>query len=196
MQWIRIRALIIKEFLALLRDPRGRSILIGPPIVQLFLFSYAATLEVTNVDIMVLNRDAGSWGQELLHRIEGAPTFRTVSHAWRPDAVREAIDTQKAIAAVEIGPSFSRDIDSGLPTDIGVILDGRNSNASQIVAGYIDEIVAGLIADTPAGRRSASSAIDVVPRNWFRPPDLREFAMTPIRRSSAVLWRERPFRCG
>ena len=53
MQWIRIRALIIKEFLALLRDPRGRSILIGPPIVQLFLFSYAATLEVTNVDIMI-----------------------------------------------------------------------------------------------------------------------------------------------
>ena len=179
MRWIRIKALIIKEFLALLRDPRGRSILIGPPIVQLFLFSYAATLEVTNVDIMVLNRDAGSWGQELLHRIEGAPTFRTVSHAWRPDAVREAIDTQKAIAAVEIGPSFSREIEAGLPTDIGVILDGRNSNASQIVAGYVDEIVAGLVADTPAGRRSASATIDVVPRNWFNPNLIYRWFMVP-----------------
>ena len=29
----------------------------------------------------------------------------------------------------------------------------------------------------------------------FRPPDLNEFAMTPIRRSSAVLCRERPSRC-
>ena len=28
-----------------------------------------------------------------------------------------------------------------------------------------------------------------------RPPDLNEFAMTPIRRSSAVLCRERPSRC-
>ena len=81
MRWIRIKALIIKEFLALLRDPKGRAVLIGPPIIQLFVFAYAATLEVTNVDIMVLNRDAGSWGQELLHRIEGAPTFRTVTHA-------------------------------------------------------------------------------------------------------------------
>ena len=134
MRWMRIKALIIKEFLALLRDPRGRSILIGPPIVQLFVFAYAATLEVTNVDIMVLNRDAGSWGQELLHRIEGAPTFRTVTHAQHPDAVREAIDTQQVIAAVQIGPSFSRDIEAGLPTDIEVILDGRKSDASRLSA--------------------------------------------------------------
>ncbi|MGC1356183.1 MAG: ABC transporter permease [Xanthobacteraceae bacterium] len=187
MRWIRIKALIIKEFLALLRDPKGRSILIGPPIIQLFLFSYAATLEVTNVDIMVLNRDAGSWGQELLHRIEGAPTFRAVAHAEHPDAVRGAIDTQKAIAAVEIGPSFSRDIEAGLPTDIGVILDGRKSNASQIVAGYLDEIVAGLVADTPAGRRSASAAIDVVPRNWFNPNLIYRWFMVPNIASIALL---------
>jgi ABC-2 type transport system permease protein len=179
MRSIRIKALIIKEFLALLRDPKGRAILIGPPIIQLLVFSYAATLEVTNVDIMVLNRDAGIWGQELLHRIEGAPTFRTVAHAQHPDAVREAIDTQKVIAAVEIGPSFSRDIEAGRPTDIGVILDGRKSNASQIVGGYLDEIVAGLAADTPTGHRSASAAIDIVPRNWFNPNLIYQWFMVP-----------------
>lgn len=179
MRWMRIKALIIKEFLALLRDPRGRAVLIGPPIIQLFVFAYAATLEVTNVDIMVLNRDAGSWGQELLHRIEGAPTFRTVTHAQHPDAVREAIDTQKVIAAVQIGPFFSRVIEAGLPTDIEIILDGRKSNASQIVGGYLDEIVDGLAADTPAGQRSASAAIDIVPRNWFNPNLIYKWFMVP-----------------
>ncbi len=179
MRWIRIKALIIKEFLALLRDPKGRAVLIGPPIIQLFVFAYAATLEVTNVDIMVLNRDAGSWGQELMHRIEGAPTFRTVTHAQGPEAVRDAIDAQRVIAAVQIGPSFSRDIEAGLPTDIEVILDGRKSNASQIVGGYLDEIVMGLAADTPAGQRSASGAIDIVPRNWFNPNLIYQWFMVP-----------------
>ena len=42
--WTRLRALVVKELLAVLRDPRGRAILIGPPIVQLLVFSYAATL--------------------------------------------------------------------------------------------------------------------------------------------------------
>ena len=179
MRLIRVKALIIKEFLALLRDPKGRAILIGPPIIQLFVFAYAATLEVTSVDIMVLNRDAGFWGQELLHRIEGAPTFRSINHAQSPDAVREAIDTQQVIAAVQIGPSFSRDIEAGLPADIEVILDGRKSNASQIVGGYLDEIVSGLAADTHAGRRPAAAAIDIVPRNWFNPNLIYQWFMVP-----------------
>ena len=96
-----------------------------------------------------------------------------------PSAVREAIDTQQVIAAVEIGPSFSRDIEAGLPTDIEVILDGRKSNASQIVGGYLDQIVAGLVADTPAGQRSASAAIDIVPRNWFNPNLIYQWFMVP-----------------
>ncbi len=46
MWWARLKALIVKELLAVLRDPKGRAIVIIPPLVQLFVFSYAATLEV------------------------------------------------------------------------------------------------------------------------------------------------------
>ena len=166
MWWTRLKALIVKELLAVLRDPKGRAILIVPPIVQLVVFSYAATLDVTNVDIAVLNRDSGRWGQELVHRIDGAPTFRTIARAENQAAVRDAIDMQRALAAVQIGPSFSRDIEAGLPADIQIILDGRRSNASQIVGGYLNQIVAGLAADTPAGERAARTSVGVVPRSW------------------------------
>ena len=47
----RLLAIIIKELWAVLRDPRGRIILVVPPILQLVLFSAAATLEVKNVTI-------------------------------------------------------------------------------------------------------------------------------------------------
>ena len=43
---IRLRAQIVKELLCLLRDPKSRSIIIGPPLIQLLLFSFAITLEV------------------------------------------------------------------------------------------------------------------------------------------------------
>lgn len=49
----RLRALIVKELLAVLRDPKGRMILILPPLVQLLVFSYAATLEVRNFDVLM-----------------------------------------------------------------------------------------------------------------------------------------------
>jgi ABC-2 type transport system permease protein len=53
------------------------------------------------------------------------------------------------------------------------------SNASQIVGGYLDEIVTGLAADTPAGQRSASAAINIVPRNWFNPNLIYQWFMVP-----------------
>ncbi|MGE6782714.1 ABC transporter permease [Ensifer adhaerens] len=179
MWWTRLRALIVKELLAVLRDPKGRTVLIVPPLLQLLVFSYAATLEVTNVDVLVLNRDNGHWSQDLVQEIQGSPTFRSVRFTNSPDDVRLAIDTQKVIAAIEIGPTFSRDIEAGFPAEVQVILDGRRSNASQIVSGYLGRIVGTLAADTPAGKRMASDAVTVVARNWFNPNLTYQWFMVP-----------------
>ena len=179
MWWTRLRALIVKELLAVLRDPKGRTVLIVPPILQLLVFSYAATLEVTNVDVLVLNRDNAHWSQDLVQEIQGSPTFRSVRFTNSPDEVRLAIDTQKVIAAIEIGPTFSRDIEAGLPAEVQVILDGRRSNASQIVSGYLGRIVGALAAETPAGKRMAADAVTVVARNWFNPNLTYQWFMVP-----------------
>ena len=179
MRWTRLKALIVKELLAVLRDPKGRVILIVPPLLQLIVFSYAATLEVTNVDVIVLNRDAGRWGYELVQRIQGSPTFRTVSLTASPDDLHQAINRQTAIAAIQIVPTFSRDIEAGQPTDVQIILDGRRSNASQIVSGYLNQIVSGLSAATPSGQRSGSGIVSVVPRNWFNPNLIYQWFMVP-----------------
>jgi len=179
MWWIRLKALIIKELLAVLRDPKGRAILIGPPIIQLLVFSYAATLEVRNVDVLVLNRDGGHWGYELAQRIDGAPTFQRIYHAQSPAALHDAIDRQRVIAAIHIGPTFSRDIEAGRPADVQIILDGRRSNASQIVGGYLNQIVAGVAAATPAGIKAATAGVSVVARNWFNPNLNYQWFMVP-----------------
>lgn len=167
--WTRLLALIVKELLVVLRDSRSRAILIVPPIAQLLIFSFAATLEVKNVDVVVLNRDEGQSGVELVHRIEASPTFRTVVPVHDPAELHHAIDHQSAIAAIEIGPSFSRDLAAARPASVQVVLDGRRSNASQIVDGYLGEIVNGFIADENTRARRVASVPRVVPRNWFNP---------------------------
>ncbi|MGO4437160.1 ABC transporter permease [Rhizobium sp. RAF56] len=179
MWWTRLKALIVKELLAVLRDPKGRMILIGPPILQLFIFSYAATLEVRNVDLMVLNRDSGHWGQELVERIQGSPTFRSISFADNQVAVHDAIESEAVIAAVSIGADFSRNIEAATPADLQIILDGRRSNASQIVAGYLNEIAGRLAAETPSGKRAAAQTVQTVPRNWFNANLTYQWFMVP-----------------
>lgn len=165
----RIIALIIKETLAVWRDPKGRAVLIVPPLLQLILFSYAATLEVRNVSVAVLNLDHGRWGHELVARIEGTPTLAHVHHLSGRGEIAPLVNQQKVLAAVTIDADFSRRIEAGLPGKVQVILDGRRSNAAQIVNGYIAAIAQGLDAEIAgrAGRKATEDA--VVGRNWFNP---------------------------
>jgi len=175
----RLRALIIKELLAVLRDPRGRMILIVPPILQLFVFAYAATLEVKNVDIALLDRDRGAWSQELVRRIEGTPFFRAILPVDAPEALRDAIDRQQVLAAVQIGPGFSRDIAAGRPADVQVILDGRRSNASQLTGNYVSQIVGGMALDAASPDGVADRPDAAVPRFWFNPALDTQWFMVP-----------------
>ena len=166
--WERIFALIIKELLAILRDPRGRLVIIVPPILQLVVFSYAATLEVKNVDIAILNRDSGKWGQELVQRIDGAPTFRKLVRTGDDKTLHDLIERQQVIAALQIGPTFSRDIEARRMGNVQIILDGRRSNAAQIVSSYLTQIIATLADDLATPQQKASS-VGIAPRYWFNP---------------------------
>jgi ABC-2 type transport system permease protein len=165
----RILALIVKELLAALRDPKARIVLIAPPIVQLFVLSYAATLEVKNVDIALLDRDAGYASHELVQRIEGSTTFRHVLRVDSLDELHEAVTMQRVIGAVHIGPSFSRDVAARRPARVQVILDGRRSNAAQIVGGYLTQIAETFAADLTQSPRRAPAGPVIVARNWFNP---------------------------
>jgi ABC-2 type transport system permease protein len=167
--WTRLLAIIVKELLIVFRDSRSRFIVIGPPIVQLVVFAFAATLEVKNVDIVVLNRDEGPAGIELVRRIEGSPSFRTVTPVHDPSELQQAIDTERAIAAVQISPTFSRDLIAGRTSSVQILLDGRRSNAAQIVNGYLREILNTYVADENESARHVPSVPRVVPRNWFNP---------------------------
>lgn len=163
--WRRLKALIVKELLAVLRDPRSRMILIGPPLLQIFVFSYAATLDVTNIDLGVVNRDGGRWSAEFMQRIDGAPAFREIKPMMRLEDAREALDNRRVIAVLNFDQDFSRNVAAGKPAEVQVLLDGRRSNASQIVLGYLSTIA----NDVSASIRIADEARTepIVVRHWF-----------------------------
>jgi ABC-2 type transport system permease protein len=175
----RIAALIVKELLAILRDPKGRMVLIVPPVFQLLVFAYAATLEVRNVDIAVLDRDHGAYSHELIARVEGSPTFGEVLRVSDLAALHAAITRRRAIAALHFGPTFSRDISARRPASLQLVLDGRRSNAAQLVAGYVNQIVDGMASDRLGGTRRAAAAPRIVVRNWFNPSVITQWHTVP-----------------
>ncbi len=165
----RIAFLIIKELLAVWRDPRSRMILIVPPIVQLVIFAFAMTQDVTVIRMAVLNRDLGEPSRALIARFSGAPYFAAVTPVAGEAAARAALDAGDAILVLEIGADFSRDLAAGTPARVGLLLDGRRSNAAQIVEGYAERIIDRFNQDLRAqGNRPPPSTV-LVSRAWFNP---------------------------
>jgi len=163
---IRLRSIIIKELWAILRDPRTRIILLVPPIVQLLIFGLATTLEVKNMTLGVLDRDGGAWSQELLQRVAGSPNVTRIIPLKNEQDLREAIDRQHVIAALRFDSHFSADVASGRGGVVGLVSDGRRSNAAQIVSGYLDQIAAGVGASVSKTQTGSSSSGGSVVINW------------------------------
>jgi ABC-2 type transport system permease protein len=175
----RLLALMWKELLALLRDPRARIVVVAPPILQLFLFTFAATQEVTNVSLGVLDQDGGRWSTELVSRFAGSPVFTRIVRLQTSDELKAAVDARRVLLAIRMDERFSRDVEAGRPADVQVILDGQRSNASQIAAGYVLRMVDRFNRDLAAGGNSAATVDIVTVRHWFNPNLLARWFIVP-----------------
>jgi len=163
----RLVSLILKELVSYLRDPRTRFILVGPPLIQLFVFSFAATLEVRNVPVAILNDDGGYFSRELVSRIRHSEFVGRVRYARSLGDLEELLDARKVLLGVHFDSEFSRALGAGGTASVQLLVDGRRANAGQIAVGYMAAIVATFDAEIdPAVRRvPAEPAI----RHWFNP---------------------------
>ena len=170
----RMATIVRKELLVLLCNKVSRMLIIVPPLMQIVIFGWAATMEVRNVDVAVLNHDSGNWSREIIRAVQGSPTFRSVTFLTGEEEIRPVIEKQKALFVLVFDDTFSRRADAGAPTQLQVILDGRRSNAAQIAAYYLETIIRSIGEATPMGQASlaASSGVphlNVRVRCWFNP---------------------------
>lgn len=165
----RIFTLVYKEFLAIWRDRKSRFVLIIPPLVQLCIFAFAATLDVKNISIGIWNRDEGEKGFELIERFYHSKTFKTITYLQSEKDFTLFMDNQKGVVILSLDEQFSRNIDSGKKAKVQCILDGRKSNTAQIVFGYITTIVDQFSKDIALNYDIQPPSVKLVDRNWFNP---------------------------
>lgn len=165
----RLKAIILKEIWALLRDPKGRIILFAPPLLQLLVFSFATTLDVNDARIGILDRSGGVHSAELVQQISASANFAEIRRLSSHGDLARAIDDQEIIAAIIFEPTFDRNLTKGKTATVGVILDGRRSNASQIVAGYISRIIASANVSASKQAATVTSGARSIVTNWYNP---------------------------
>jgi len=179
----RILALIAKEFQIILRDPKSRFIVIGPPLIQFFLFGYAATFDVTNVRYALLDQAGTSESRELAAAFSGSESFELVRSLHASQDIDPAIDSGEVRMVIWINGDFSEKLVHGEKAMIQIIVDGRNSNVAAVSLGYANRIISGFNRDWlthhPGTVRRVS--LEPVERAWFNSNLLsRWFIVAPL----------------
>jgi ABC-2 type transport system permease protein len=162
---IRLIALIKKELYAIMGDTQSMRMLIAPVIMQLLLFPFAATLEVKNNTLAVLDEDGGPASAEIVQRLTQTPAFKRVILLNGDAQMRTFIDSQEALLVLRFPADFSQSVRLGHPQPIQAIVDGRRSNSGQIAATYVQNILSQV--PVPGAVHPPTATISV--RHWYNP---------------------------
>ncbi|HXE75690.1 MAG TPA: ABC transporter permease [Candidatus Xenobia bacterium] len=148
----RLYQMLIKEFIQVVRDKRMRFILVVPPMVQMLVFGYAATFEVHNVPMAVLDLDHSQESRELVSRFTSSPYFAVRGHLADERQLRQWIETEQAVLVLHIHPGFARKLRKGQTAPLQVVVDATNSNTALIALGYVNQIAQRFAADYQSDR--------------------------------------------
>src|ERR1017187_1694342 len=173
----RMKQMVIKEFIQVFRDKRTRFILIGPPIIQMLVFGYAATYEIHHVPTVVVDLDHSQESRDLVSRFTSSPYFDVQHELTDSRELGDLIEQGKATVGVEIDAGFAQQLRKGQTAPLQVIVDATNSNTALIASGYISQIALGFERDYQQDRidRIAPQLIEVMPsvvlepRPWYNP---------------------------
>jgi pyoluteorin transport system permease protein len=176
---LRIVALIRKELLAILKDPRSRITLFAPPIFQCLIFGYAASFDLNSVPYAVLDQARSAASQDLLARLDGSGVFARVANLYRANDIASYINDGRALLVVQIGQDFERHLQAGEPASVQVIADGRNSNTAGTAMNYVAAIVDDFNTDWQNSHGRNPSPIHIATRAWYNPTLETRWHMIP-----------------
>ncbi|MCL6481842.1 MAG: ABC transporter permease, partial [Firmicutes bacterium] len=138
--FVRLRHMLVKEFIQVLRDPRTRTLLIVPPLLQLMVFGYAATFEIRNVRMAVLDQDHSQESRELVARFADSRYFTLRRYLESPREVASVIERGEATLVLHLPAGFAQKLNKGEAAPVQVILDSTDSNAALVSLSYLSQI--------------------------------------------------------
>jgi ABC-2 type transport system permease protein len=162
----RIAGMVIKEFRQVFRDPRMARVIFVAPVIQLLVFGYAVSTDISETPTFLVDHDRSQASRELVDALTASGYFRVVGRSERPEDLVQALQRGDAVVGLTIPVNFSRDLSSGRGASVQVLLDGTNSNTASVAQGYAERIAADFARRKSAG---LSLPIELRDRPWFNP---------------------------
>jgi len=180
----RIASIIRKEFLQLFRDPRTLAIAVVIPIVQLFLLGYAATSDVRNIPMAVLDQSKTPQSRQLLDAFRAADYFTIDYFVGSTAEYQKLIESGDVRVALVIPADYDIRVLEGNATVL-MVLDGSDAaigTTALSTARLVGQSFATDILTEQAslsGRAAPTAPVEVRTQVWYNPDLNSAYFMIP-----------------
>ncbi|MDD5495669.1 MAG: ABC transporter permease [Candidatus Omnitrophica bacterium] len=170
----RIIAVIVKEFLQVLRDPRMKIIIFISPLIQVLIFGYAATMDITNIPTGIYDLDKTKQSRDVIRAFTYSKYFIAKRYISNEQEMIDVINRSEVNAVIKFNRGFARDLTGNGSAQMQVIVDGTDSNAAQIILSYGAQIIAKYNYEVLKERanifltkKNLFPSVDLRDRRWF-----------------------------
>ena len=174
----RLATLVRKETYQIARDPSSVLIALVLPVILLFLFGYAVSLDTGRTRIGLVVEESTPLTQDLAASFRGSPYF-AVTYGRDRREFEEDLVLGRVRGIVVIPQTFAADFTAGRNPSLQVIVDGSEPNNANFVQSYTQ----GTVVTWAALRKSESVGhappITVEQRFWFNPELTSRFFLVP-----------------
>jgi ABC-2 type transport system permease protein len=180
--------LVRKEFLQIFRDRTTVFQIFLIPVVQLLVLANAATFDVKQVAMMVVDEDRTTVSAGLLQRLEAGRQFKVVRYEGSDAGVDQALLDREVTAVLHIPRRFEEDLVRRRHAPVQLVLNAEEGATAGIVQSYANAILASYAAELdrtlPAARGGSSatprvSSLDLRTQRWFNPTRNYKHWMVP-----------------
>jgi ABC-2 type transport system permease protein len=126
-----------KEFYHLIRDYRSLYLAFVIPLMLIVLFGYALSLDVDNVETIVVDYDHADLSRDFIRKLEASPYFHVAARLASAKEATGYLDGDRATVAIIIPANFTRTLRADRETPLQIIIDGSDPNFAGIIRGYL-----------------------------------------------------------
>ncbi len=179
----RIGAILIKEFIQMRRDRMTFAMMIGIPVMQLILFSYAINSDPRHLPSAIIDRDHSAFSRAIVTAFANSTYVDFTIAPSTPEEAEEAMASGKINFIFEIPEHFGRDIARGTRPQLLIIADATDPSAASGAITAASTIINTGLAREMSGALSGLAAgpppVDMVFQRRYNPAGITQYNIIP-----------------
>jgi len=179
-----LKFLLRKEFLQIFRDKLILRMIFALPVIQLIILPYAATYEIKNISLSVVDHDHSEYSRKLINNFTASGYFQLVDYSRTYNEALDQVEKDKADLIVEIPEGFERDLIRESETKVLLAANAISGQTAGLAVAYANTIVKDFNNEVRTQwiqqpRLNAIPVIDITSSNWFNPQMNYKYFIVP-----------------